>query len=393
MTLDKKERTYDMPTRLAHCASRPGDYNGVVNPPVHRASTIIIKDFAGFQNCFEAPYRYGREGTPSTRAFEHAVAEMDGAFNAVATSSGLAAIVSILNAHAAPGKTLILPDNFYGFSRQYAEETLKPFGVNVKYYAPMITKTELEGMIDDTVSLIYLESPGSLTYEVQDIGMFIEVARAHNIPTACDNSWGTPINFRPIELGIDYAIMSATKYISGHSDAMLGVVSCRDEKSYKRAQSVIRQSGNCPGSEEVYMGLRGLRTLDVRLARHADTGLKLAKWLQNHPAIKTVLHPALETSPGHKNWKKYFRGASGVFAIVLKETDCKKIEPFLNAMKIFQMGFSWGGYESLVFPEQLSSARISKPWDGDGYLMRVHPGLETFEDLKTDLENALAHLV
>ncbi len=388
----KDTKDYKIATKLAHLSSRPEEYNGLVNTPVHRASTIIIKDFDGFQNCFQAPYRYGREGTPSSKAFEQAVATLDNAYNAIATSSGLAAIISVLNAYARPGKTLLLPDNFYGFSRGYCQETLAEFGVNCKYYTPMIDEEDLRAMIDDSVSLIYLESPGSLTYEVQDIGMFVKVAQEFNIPTACDNSWATPVNFKPLDHGIDISIISATKYISGHSDAMLGVVSCKDKETYERVLKTVRQSGNCPGSEEVYFGLRGLRTLDVRLARHAEAGLKLARWLQSHDAVKTVLHPALEGSAGHENWKKYFDGASGVFAVVLHEMDCKKIEKFLNNLNIFQMGFSWGGYESLIFPEQLSDWRISKPWDGDGYLMRVHAGLENMDDLQADLEQALNFL-
>lgn len=388
----KDTKDYGIETRLAHLSSHPEDYDGVVNTPVHRASTIIIKDFKGFQSCFEAPYRYGREGTPSSKAFEKAIAALDGAYNAIATSSGLAAIFSVLNTFARPGKTLLLPDNFYGFSRGYCQDTLAEFGVECIYYDPMIDEEELRGLITDKTSLIYMESPGSLTYEVQDIGMFVKVAKEFGIPTACDNSWGTPINFKPMSHGIDISIMSATKYISGHSDAMLGVISCADKTTYDRVLKSVRHSGNCPGSEEIYLGLRGLRTLDVRLARHAESGLKLAKWLQSHPAVKAVLHPALEGCAGHQNWKKYFDGPSGVFALLLHETDCTKIEKFLNSLDIFKMGFSWGGYESLVFPEQLSEWRISKPWQGDGYLMRVHAGLESFDDLKGDLDQALKNL-
>jgi cystathionine beta-lyase len=227
---------------------------------------------------------------------------------------------------------------------------------------------------------------------VQDIGMFVDVAKAHDILTACDNSWATPLNFKPLDHGIDIAIMSATKYISGHSDAMLGVVSCKTETIYKRVLTAIRQTGNCPGSEEVYLGLRGLRTLDVRMKQHTASGLALGQWLSDHPAVKTVLHPAFSSSAGHQNWQKYFTGTSGVFAIVLHETDPDKIGNMLDHLQIFKMGFSWGGYESLVFPEQLSPERITKPWSGDGFLLRIHPGLEAVEDLQNDLESALSRL-
>lgn len=379
-------------TQLAHLGSTPADYSGVVNPPVHRASTIVINNYEDFKNCFTAPYRYGREATPSSRAFETSIAALDGAYNAIATSSGLAAIVGVLNACAHQGAHFLVPDNFYGFSREYCEDSLKRFGVTTTFYDPMIDKAGLEALITTDTTLLYLESPGSLTYEVQDIGMFVEVAKAHNLVTACDNSWATPLNFKPLDHGIDIAIISATKYISGHSDAMLGVVSCKTEAIYKRVLTAIRQSGNCPGSEEVYLGLRGLRTLDVRMKQHTESGLTLGQWLSDHPAVKTVLHPALPSCAGHENWKKYFTGTSGVFAIVLHETDTDKIGDMLDHLQIFKMGFSWGGYESLIFPEQLNTHRTTKPWQGDGFLLRIHPGLEAVEDLKADLESALSQL-
>lgn len=379
-------------TQLAHLGSTPLDYSGVVNTPVHRASTIILKDYQAFQDRFTVPYRYGREATPSSRAFETSIAALDGAFNAIATSSGLAAIVSVLNAYAQQGAHFLLPDNFYGFSRQYCTETLSRFGVTISYYDPLIDRAGLEALVTPDTKLIYLESPGSLTYEVQDIAMFVDVAKSHNIPTACDNSWATPLHLKPLDHGIDISIMSATKYLSGHSDAMLGVISCKTEDIYKRVLTAVRQSGNCPGSEEVYLGLRGLRTLDVRMKHHTESGLMLAKWLSGHAAVKTVLHPALPSCPGHENWQKYFTGTSGVFALVLKETDPAKIEAFINALHIFKMGFSWGGYESLIFPEQLSPDRITRPWQGDGFLLRIHAGLEAVEDLQNDLKTALKQL-
>ena len=394
MTTDKKKDTqqYNIATHLAHYGSAPHSYNGLVNPPVHRASTIIIEDYEGFQNCFSAPYRYGREGTPSTKAFERAIADLDQAYGAIATSSGLSAITSVLLAFTKIGAHILLPDNFYGFSRQYADETLGRYGINVTYYKPMISEQELEGLITPETSLIYIEAPGSLTYEVSDIGMIVDVAKRHNIPTACDNSWGTPINFSPMSYGIDVSIMSATKYINGHSDIMLGVISCKDQDTYETVLHAVRQSGNCPGSEEIYLGLRGLRTLSTRMEQHKKTGLMLAEWLSTHPTVKTVLHPAFPSCPGHQNWQKYFKGTSGVFAIVLHETSPEKIGACLDALHIFKMGFSWGGFESLIFPEQLSDQRLSRPWDGDGFLMRIHAGLEDPQDLKSDLEAGLAVL-
>lgn len=387
---DTKHTDKHAKTLLAHLGSQPLRYDGVVNTPVHRASTFVIDTYEHFLNCFEAPYRYGRESTPSSTAFEQAIAALDGAAGCVVTSSGLAAINGAIMSFVAAGDHILLPDNFYGFARDFCNRTMARFGVEIEYYDPMIG-AEIEKQVKKNTKILYLESPGSLSYEVQDIGAFVAVAKKHGLTTIIDNSWGTPLHLTPLALGIDISIMSATKYISGHSDMMLGVISC-NEKTFKPVRDTIRQLGNCAGSEELYLGLRGLRTLDVRMERHRQSGLALANWLSGHDAVKKVLHPALPESPGHENWKKYFKGTSGVFAIVLKETDRTKIAAMLDGMDIFKMGFSWGGYESLLFPEQLNPARITKPWEGEGFLLRIHPGLEDIEDLQADLESGLQRL-
>jgi len=387
---DKKDNKTKATTLLAHLGSEPYRYDGVVNPPVHRASTFVIHTYEDFLNCFEAQYRYGRESTPTSTAFENAIAALDNAAGAIVTSSGLAAINGAIMSFVSSGDHVLLPDNFYGFSRDFCARTLSRFGVEVEYYDPMIG-ADIEKQVKDNTKILYLESPGSMTYEVQDIGAFVDVAKKHDLISIIDNSWGTPLHLQPIELGIDISIMSATKYISGHSDMMLGVISC-NERTLDTVRDTIRQLGNCAGSEELYLGLRGLRTLDVRMERHRASGLALAEWLSSHDAVKKVLHPALPECPGHENWKKYFMDCSGVFAVVLKETDAKKVANMLDNMELFKMGFSWGGYESLLFPEQVNEARITKPWEGDGFLLRIHPGLEDLDDLKQDLENGLQRL-
>ena len=384
---DKDKKTA---TLLAHLGSTPYRYDGVVNTPVHRASTFVLETYEEFCNCFEVPFRYGRERTPTSAAFERAIATLDGATGAVVTSSGLAAINAVIMSFVEVGEHVLLPDNLYGFTRDFCTRTLSKYGVQTEYYDPMIG-ADIEKQIKPNTKLLYMESPGSLTYEVQDIGAFVSVAKKYDIVTAIDNSWATPLNLRPLSLGVDISIMSATKYISGHSDMMLGVISC-NEKTIDIVRDTVRQLGNCAGSEELYLGLRGLRTLDVRLKRHKYSGLELAKWLSSREEVKKILHPALPESLGHENWKKYFIDCSGVFAIVLKETNKEKIANMLDGMQIFKMGFSWGGYESLLFPEQLNPARISKPWEGDGFLLRIHPGLEDLEDLKQDLADGLKRL-
>ncbi len=377
-------------TLLAHAGSNPHDHHGAVNVPPYRMSTVAFNSYAEFESVPRTPYHYGRAGTPSSAAFEDAIAALEGAHASVSTCSGLSAIITALMAFTRAGDHVLMPDNCYGPSRKSCEEILRRFGVDIEYYPPMIGG-DIATLFRTETRLVFMESPGSLTFEVQDIGAIVAAAKQAGIRTAIDNSWATPLNFRPMDHGIDVSVMSATKYISGHSDAMIGVVSATQEAwpAVKRAALML---GLCAGSEELYLATRGLRTLHVRMAQHQKAGLEIAQWLSSHPAVKHVLHPALEQARGHENWKKYYSGASGTFGIVLHETRREKIAAMLDGMGVFRMGFSWGGFESLLFPEQPKPIRTAEPWTVEGFNLRLHIGLEDVADLKADLAAGLERL-
>lgn len=377
-------------TILTHAGSKPDEYHGAVNVPVHRMSTIVFKTYAEFEKVPNVPFYYGRSGTPTSAAFEEAVAGIEGAFKSVATCSGLSAILTALLAFVKAGDHILMTDNCYGPSRKTCEEILRKFGIDVEYYPPMIG-SEIEKLFRPNTKLVFMEAPGSLTFEVQDIGAITAAAKKAGIKTAIDNSWATPLFFKPLAFGIDVSVMSATKYIAGHSDVMLGVVSAMEE-SYPAIRRASQMLGLIGGSEELYLGTRGLRTLHVRLPHHQKSALEIALWLEKQPQVKRVLHPALPSCPGHENWKKYFKGSSGTFSIVLHETNREKIAKMLDGMSIFRMGFSWGGFESLLFPEQPKPIRTAQAWTEEGFSLRLHIGLEDVEDLRLDLETGLKRL-
>ncbi len=377
-------------TLLTHAGSKPDEYHGAVNVPPHRMSTIVFRTYEEFEKVPNVPYSYGRAGTPSSAAFEEGIAAIEGAFRSVATCSGLSAILTALMAFTEAGDHILMTDNCYGPSRKSCEEILRRFGVDVEYYPPLIGAS-IEKMFRPNTKLVFMEAPGSLTFEVQDVGAITAAAKKAGIKTAIDNSWATPLFFRPIEFGIDVSVMSATKYISGHSDVMLGVVSSNEE-SWPQVKRAALMLGLCGGSEELYLGLRGLRTLNVRLRQHQKNALDIAEWLARQPQVKRVHHPALPSCPGHENWKKYYKGSSGTFGIILHQTDRKKIAAMLDGMEFFNLGFSWGGFESLLFPEQPKPIRTAQEWTEEGFSLRLHIGLEDVEDIRRDLAVGLERL-
>ncbi len=377
-------------TLLTHAGSKPDEYHGAVNVPPHRMSTIVFRTYAEFEKVPNVPYSYGRAGTPSTAAFEEGIAAIEGAYRSVATCSGLSAIVTALIAFAEAGDHILMTDNCYGPSRKSCEEILRRFGVDVEYYPPMIG-AEIEKLFRPNTKMVFMEAPGSLTFEVQDIGAITAAAKKAGIKTAIDNSWATPLFFQPLDFGIDISVMSATKYVSGHSDVMLGVVSTNEE-AWPQVKRAALMLGLCGGSEELYLGLRGLRTLNVRLQQHQKNALDIAEWLANRKEVKSVRHPALPSCPGHENWKKYYKGSSGTFGIILYETNREKIAAMLDGMQIFNLGFSWGGFESLLFPEQPKPIRTAETWTEEGFSLRLHIGLEDVEDIRNDLDAGLTRL-
>ena len=375
-------------TILTHSGSNPKKYDGVVNIPPHRASTIIFNSFKDFENIAKAPYPYGRAGTPSTTAFEKVISELENAKGSVATCSGLSAITITFMTFVKPGDHILVTDNVYGYTRRFCEENLKKLGVEIEYY-PADIGSKIKDLFKKNTKLLFMEAPGSLTYEICDIDKLVTEAKSKKIITVMDNSWASPLLFKPLDHGIDVSLMSATKYIAGHADAMLGVVS-GTSKTYSKIKRTAVTMGICPGSEEVYLGLRGLRTLEIRLKEHESRALELAKWLEKQPQVKKVMHPALKSFPSHKLWKKYFTGSCGTFGIELKDTNKKKFGKMLDSFKLFHMGASWGGYESLCFPVQ--PIRTTDPSINDLFHLRIHVGFEDMDDLKADLANGFKQL-
>jgi cystathionine beta-lyase len=383
---------------LALHAGRDPDANyGVVNPPVYHCSTVIFKNLeellATRKDRASGAYvgfTYGREGTVTTRAFEDAVTLLEGGYRAVTTSCGLGAIAASLTAFLSAGDHLLIVDCLYGPARAFCEEFLKKFGVEVTYYEPQVG-AGIEALIQPNTKVVYLESPGSLTFEMTDVPAITKICRARGIHTIMDNTWASPVCFRPLEHGVDVSINAATKYISGHSDLMLGIAVCTEE-AFIPVKKTASGSGYCGGPDDVYMALRGLRTLPIRMKRHQESTLRIAKWLQARPEVHRVLYPALPDDPGHAIWKRDYDGASGLFGIVLEACSQAQFAAMIDNFRLFRLGYSWGGYESLCVPTYPGDLRSAKPWVAPGPSLRLHVGLEDPEDLIADLEAGFARL-
>lgn len=380
-------------TLLAHAGRSPDQHEGMVNTPVFRTSTVVFPTLEAYEapkNPFEKSVRYGRHGTPTTFAFEEAVARLEGAFQAVATPNGLSAIVVALLAFARPGTHLLMVDSVYGPTRSFCSRQLEKLGVEVEYYDPLIGGAIAARLRDNTCA-VFCESPGSLTFEVQDIPAIAAAAHARDIPVLADNTWPTPYFFSPFELGIDVSIHAATKYIGGHSDLMMGVVST-NEKYWKPVRQTVADFGYSVSPDDCYLALRGLRTMGVRLKQQQASALQVATWLQAQPAVSRVLFPALPDHPGHALWKRDFRGAAALFSVVLHPVDDSALAAFVNALTLFGIGSSWGGFESLVTVVHAASIRTATRWNPEGPAVRLHIGLEDPDDLIADLKQALGVL-
>lgn len=382
------EKKHDIKTTLIQVGRGPDYRASTVNPPVYRASTFVFNSLAEMDAASKIPYRgvfYGRNGTPTSVAFEDAVAKISNAHGAIATASGVSAIMGVLLGLLNTGDHVLIPDSVYDIVRRSADGMLSRMGIEYQYYDPTIG-AGIAGLLKPNTRLIYMESPGSGTFEIQDVPAIVAVARARGIRTAIDNTWATPVFFRPLDLGVDAVIEAGTKYMVGHSDAMLGVVAT-NEATYAAVRQAIRDFGAVVGTEEANLGLRGLRTLEVRLQRHFSSALEIARWLEGKPGIRRVLHPALPSFPGHELWKRDFKGASGLFSVELESRDHAAMTRFVDGLQLFKIGFSWGGFESLVLPAHPERRKVAV-WTG-GPVVRFHIGLEDVEDLKADLSQAL----
>jgi cystathionine beta-lyase len=379
---DKDDKTE---TRAVALGRMSEAHFGAVNTPVYRASTILFPDYATLKSGAQ-PYTYGRRGTPTTRSFEDAISGLEGAARTASLPSGMNAIATAILSVCGAGDHLLVGDNVYDPTRQFCDKTLKRFGVETSYFAP---NTDIAPLLKPNTRAVFVESPGSLTFEVEDVPAVAKTAHAHGASVLMDNTWATPILFRPLAFGVDLSIQAATKYVGGHADVMLGYVSTNESHAARLAETVGNM-GLYASGDDCFLGLRGLRTLPTRLARHQQTALTLARWLAARPEVVRVLYPALESDPGHALWKRDFSGACGLFSVILKPVPEAAVAAFVDGLAHFGMGYSWGGFESLVVPAHIR--RTARPFPEEGPVLRIHCGLEDAGDLIADLERGLARL-
>lgn len=380
-------------TLLTRLGRDPAQHRGMVNTPVFRTSTVIFPDLESYEQRDPDNYktmRYGIYGTPTTFAFEEAVAKMEGGHLAVAVPSGLAAITAALAAFVKTGDHLLVTDSTYAPTRIFCERQLKPYGVEVQYYDPLLG-TGIEKLIKSNTKAIFCEAPGSLTFEMQDIPAIAAVAHARGIPVLADTTWGTPYFFRSFEHGVDVSIHAATKYIAGHSDVMMGVI-VTNERHWLAVRRAVSDYGFCVSPEDCYLALRGFRTIGVRMKQQMASALRVAQWLQARPEVLRVIYPALADDPGHAIWKRDFSGAASLFSFVLKPAGDQAVSTFVNALELFGIGSSWGGFESLVTVVRTAKIRTATQWNPGGPALRLHIGLEDPDDLIADLEQAFSRI-
>ncbi len=389
--IDRKKLRRD--TLTSHLGRDPQKHAGLVNVPVYRGSTVLFPDVATYEGRDPDDYkvmRYGIYGTPTTFALEDAVAQLEGGDKAVALPSGLAAITAALAAFTKNGDHILMVDSVYGPTRNFCKRRLAPYGVEVQYYDPLIG-AGIAKLIRPNTTLVYCEVPGSLSFEMQDIPAIAAAAHAKNIPLLCDNTWGTPYFFRAFEHGVDVSIHAGTKYIVGHADALMGLV-VTSEKYWLPVRRAVADYGYSVSPDDCYLALRGLRTIGVRMRHQQQSALKVARWLEKRPEVLRVLYPALESDPGHAIWKRDFDGAASLFGVVLKPVAWEAVGAMIDALELFGIGSSWGGYESLAIRADIKTYRTATTWNPGGPLIRLHIGLEDADDLIADLERGLTKL-
>lgn len=386
-------------TRLVQAGRRtewtgmPGQPGGIVNPPVWRASTILYEDVAHLRGATTAdPHRlyYGRRGAPTGWALAEAITQMEAeAAGTMLYPSGVAAIAGALLAVLKPGDELLMVDSVYGPTRAMCDGLLRDFGVRTIYYDPLIG-ADIAALCTDQTRAIFLESPGSLTFEVQDVPAIVAVAKARGIVTLIDNTWATPLLLPALGLGVDVSILACTKYLCGHSDVMMGSVSA-NAALWPAIQKRGHMLGQMSSPDDAWLVLRGMRTLAVRLKHQGESALALARWLEERPEVARVLHPALPSCPGHAAWARDFSGSAGLFAFALGSTDDAARAAFIDALALFGIGYSWGGFESLALPVDPANLRTAQKWTDEGLLVRINVGLEEPADLIADLDRAFDH--
>jgi cysteine-S-conjugate beta-lyase len=376
-------------TRLVTAGRDTRAQRGFVNPPVVHGSTVLYPTAADL-HAHSGEYRYGRYGTPTTKAFQETLMALEGPKCAGVgiVPSGLSAISTTLLSVTKAGDHILVCDNAYRPTRNFCNGVLARYGVETTYFDPL-TGPAIEKLFKPNTRAVLVEAPGSQSFEMADIPAIAAVAHGRGALVIDDNTWASPLYHRSLEHGVDISIQAGTKYIGGHSDIMFGTISA-NEKAWPLVWDTIRLTGVCAGPDDVFLALRGMRTLAVRLAQHYRSGLEMARWLATRPEVARVLHPALETDPGHAIWKRDYTGASGLFSIVLKPKPQAAVDAMLDTLKLFGMGYSWGGFESLAIPFDCSAYRSATKWAPGGPAVRLHIGLENVEDLKADLDRGFA---
>jgi cysteine-S-conjugate beta-lyase len=377
-------------TILARAGYDPFDYHGFINPPTVHASTVLFPDARTMER-HEQKYTYATRGTPTTDALCDAINELEGSEGTIIVPSGLAAVTVALLAYLAAGDHALVVDSVYGNVRHFCDTMLARLGVEVEYYDPAIGAA-IETLFRPNTRLVHTEAPGSNTFDIQDIPAIVEVAHRHDAVVTMDNTWATPLFFRPLDFGVDVSIQASTKYPAGHADILMGTVSA-NARHWRRLKQTNGALGLCGAPEDSYQVLRGLRTMGIRLERHQASALSIAQWLEGRDDVARVLHPGLPSFPGHDIWKRDFKGASGVFSFVLavarQEEFKARAHAFLDGLSLFGLGYSWGGFASLALQVDLDDRTVLKP-PTEGPLLRLQIGLEDASDLKADLEKGFA---
>lgn len=374
-------------TVLTHAGRDPGANRGYVNIPVYRGSTIVFPTLDALEDPTPR-YDYGRTGNPSSAAVEDIVTELEGAAGTLLAPSGLSAISLALMTVLKAGDELLVSDSAYQPTRRVSDGVLSRFGVAVRYYDPRLG-ARIADLFTDKTRAIFAESPGSLTFEVQDLPAIAAAARPRGIAVVVDNSWATPLFYRPLALGADIVVHAGTKMFVGHSDTMIGTASATPQWM-KALKDTHLRLGLCASPDDCFITARGLRTLGVRMREHSAHSTEIAAWLEKQPGVARVIHPALLSHPDHAIWKRDFTGAGSVFSIELEPKTRTALAAMVDHLELFGMGWSWGGYESLALPIHPEKARSATKWSAAGPMLRLHIGLEAVEDIKADLAAGLA---
>lgn len=390
-------------SKIVHSGRQPLKHYGMVNTPIYPSSTLLFPTIEAYteaehgNSCYyendsnvAADLSYAITGTPTSYALAESIASLEGGFRTILVQSGLAALTTTLMSLAGSGDHILIPDTAYGPTRRFCNLELKRFGVETTFYNPLIGE-DIAGLIRANTTMILVESPGSLTFEIQDIPAISAVAHAKGVAVVMDNSWATPLYFKPFAHGVDISIQAVTKYIGGHSDVIMGSITTT-EAYYKKIYKFFRHSGSFVSPHDCYLAHRGLRSLSARLTQHQKSALALATWLETREEVARVLYPALPSHPGHALWKRDFTGASGLFTLILKPCSQEAVNNLVNEREFFSIGCSWGGYESLILSFDPTSIRTATTWMAEGPCIRLHIGLEDVNDLQDDLERGLKKL-